>query len=145
MRAILTVVKSVTTWKKTNISKQKEGNTNIHISWSSRCSYHRGSREEWSARSHLVENAADSPHVDRGGILRWPKQDVRRAVPQGDHLNQESLNTASKHSEKARHIPRCCMSSLALTLLGQDQSRQADQLRWLDFPMMRMKVWLLMK
>ena len=33
-------------------------------------SYHRGSREERSARSHLVENAADSPHVDRGGILR---------------------------------------------------------------------------
>ena len=33
-------------------------------------SYHRGSREERSARSHLIEDASDAPHVDRGRVLR---------------------------------------------------------------------------
>ena len=45
-----------------------------------------GSREERSARSHLIENAPDPPHVYRGGILRGPKQNVRWTIPKGHHL-----------------------------------------------------------
>ena len=49
-------------------------------------SYHRGSREERSARSHLVENAAHAPHINRGGVLGGAQQHVRRPVPEGHHL-----------------------------------------------------------
>ena len=42
--------------------------------------------EERPAGGHLVENAADAPHVDGGGVLRGAEEDVRGPVPEGDHL-----------------------------------------------------------
>ena len=47
---------------------------------------HRGAWEERSARGHLVENAANPPHINGGGVLGGAKQDVGRPVPQGHHL-----------------------------------------------------------
>ena len=47
---------------------------------------HVGAGEERPAGGHLVENAADAPHVDGGGVLRGAEEDVRGPVPEGDHL-----------------------------------------------------------
>ena len=47
---------------------------------------HSGSRKERSARGHLVENAANSPHINRGGILGGSQEDIWRPVPQGHNL-----------------------------------------------------------
>ena len=34
----------------------------------------------------LCEDTACAPHVDAGGVELGPEEDVRRAIPEGDHL-----------------------------------------------------------
>ena len=45
-----------------------------------------GPREEGPTRGHLVKNASDTPHVDRGRVLGGAQEDVGWPVPEGDHL-----------------------------------------------------------
>merc|ERR1719320_362535 len=42
--------------------------------------------EERPARSHLVENASDPPHVNRCGVLGGSQEDIWGSVPQGHNL-----------------------------------------------------------
>jgi len=44
------------------------------------------SREERILRQHLGEDATQAPNVDRRGVVARAKQNLRRSVPQGDHL-----------------------------------------------------------
>ena len=44
------------------------------------------SGEERSTRGHLVENAANPPHINRGGVLSGAEENIRRSVPQGHNL-----------------------------------------------------------
>ena len=67
---------------------------------------HSWSREERSARGHLVENAANSPHINRGGILCGAQEDVRGAVPQGHNLIAVGLrgNRLSSSQAEVRQL-----------------------------------------
>ena len=65
-----------------------------------------GSREERSARGHLVENAANPPHINGGGILGGAQEHVRRSVPKGHNLIAVGLggNRLSSSQPKVRQL-----------------------------------------
>ena len=59
---------------------------NMYLEYEVEFVLHGGPWEERPAARHLVEDAADAPHVDGRGVLGGAEQHVRRAVPQRHNL-----------------------------------------------------------
>ena len=66
------------------------------------------SREERSSRGHLVENAANPPHINGGGVLGGAEENIRRSVPQGHNLIAVGLgrNRLSPSQPKVRQLKK---------------------------------------
>lgn len=59
-------------------------------------------REQRSLVRHLAEDAPDAPHVHGRAVVLAPKQNLRCAVPQRDHLVRVSADGDAKCARKAK-------------------------------------------
>lgn len=53
-----------------------------------------GTAQKARAAEHLGDDAPDAPHVNLGGVLSAPEQEFRRAVPQRNDADRQSLHLA---------------------------------------------------
>jgi len=65
---------------------------------------HRITREQWPLVDHLGKNAADGPHIHRRRVMFGTQQDLRRPIPQSDHL--QSSGTQSSVCVMFDRMPR---------------------------------------
>jgi hypothetical protein len=71
--------------------------------------------EERLAGSHLGEDAANGPHVDTSGVLATTKQNLRRAVPEGDDLVSVSTERNTEGASETK------IGQLQVALLVDEQ------------------------
>lgn len=57
--------------------------------------------EKRSSSNHLCENTSARPHIDRSAVCPRTKEDVRRTIPQGDHLALRNVLVEGQKTEVA--------------------------------------------
>jgi hypothetical protein len=72
-------------------------------------------REKRLASSHLGEDAAHGPHVDTSGVLAATKQNLGRAVPEGDNFVSVSAERDTKGASQTK------IGQLQVALLVDEQ------------------------
>jgi hypothetical protein len=75
----------------------------------------RVAREKRLASSHLGEDAADGPHVDTSRVLATAKQNLGRAVPEGDDFVSVSAERNTKGASQTK------IGQLQVALLVDEQ------------------------